>query len=114
MLLFAPAGDTSSARELQKFALEAFPSFVTRLTGATMHPYIAQDPLTPAVILFTDKAETPAVFAALSVNLRKYKYRFVDVRSDDVALMQQFNVKKARMLALHACLTITFAAPSDI
>ena len=92
----ATPGDAGSAKELQKFALEAFPSFVTRASGAALHTFIGQDPLSPAVILFTDRDETPPVFAALSVNLRKYRYRFVDVRADDAQLMQQLNVKKAR------------------
>ena len=71
--MHAKSGDAGSARELQRFALGAFPSFVTRVSGAGMHAFIGQDPMSPAVILFTDKDETPPVYAALSVNLRKYR-----------------------------------------
>lgn len=87
------AGDLSS-KELQKFVLEAFPSFVTRVTASTMQQFMGADVATPHVFLFTDKEETPAVYAALSVNLRKYRYKFGEVHSSEAALMQQFNVKK--------------------
>ena len=89
----AVAGEMNS-KELQKFALEAFPSFVTRVTDSTMQQFMSPDMGTPRVFLFTDKNETPAVYAALSVNLRKYKYKFADVHKSDGALMQQFGVKK--------------------
>ena len=92
-LLCYAAGDLSS-KELQKFVLEAFPSFVTRVTASTMQQFMGADMATPHVFLFTDKEETPAVYAALSVNLRKYKYKFGEVHSGEAALMQQFNVKK--------------------
>ena len=83
-----------NGRELQKFALEAFPSFVTRVTDSTMQQFMSPDMGTPRVFLFTDKDETPAVYAALSVNLRRYKYKFADVHKSAKALMQQFNIKK--------------------
>ncbi len=93
------AGDIS-VKDLQKFALEAFPSFVTRITAATMQHFLGPDPTVPCVILFTDKDATPPVFAALSVNLRKYKYKFADAHSSDAALMRQFNIKKVGHLLL--------------
>ncbi|CAK0750414.1 hypothetical protein CVIRNUC_001989 [Coccomyxa viridis] len=93
------AGDLSS-KELQKFVLEAFPSFVTRVTASTMQQFMGADMATPHVFLFTDKEETPAVYAALSVNLRKYKYKFGEVHSGEAALMQQFNVKKVPSMAV--------------
>lgn len=74
--------------------LGAFPSFVTRLSASTLQAFLAADPKSPTVILFTDKEETPAVYAALSANLRKYKYRFVDVHRSDATLMKDFNVQK--------------------
>jgi hypothetical protein len=96
--LHACAGSVNS-KELQKFALEAFPSsLVTRLSSVTVQAFMATDPRAPTIILFTDKEETPPVFAALSVNLRKYKYRFADVHSSDTDLMQQFHIQKVRPL----------------
>ena len=41
------AGALDSSKELQKFALEAFPSYVTRLTEATLERFMASDPLRP-------------------------------------------------------------------
>lgn len=41
------AGALHSSKELQKFALEAVPSYVTRLTAATLEPFMASDPLRP-------------------------------------------------------------------
>ena len=41
------AGELNSSKELQKFALEAFPSYVTRLTAATLERFMASDPLRP-------------------------------------------------------------------
>ena len=96
MILVRGAGEING-RELQKFALEAFPSFVTRVTDSTMQQFMSPDMGTPRVFLFTDKDETPAVYAALSVNLRRYKYKFADVHKSDKALMQQFNVQKVRL-----------------
>ena len=53
------AGELGSPKELQRFALEAFPSLVTRISAATLHTFVAADALAPAVLLFTDKDETP-------------------------------------------------------
>ncbi len=96
-LHFASPGEMKS-RDLQKFAMEAFPSFVTRISAATMQTFLGPDPTVPCVILFTDKETTPPVFAALSVNLRKYRYKFADAHSSDTALMSQFNIKKVSLL----------------
>lgn len=114
-LTCAAAGEING-RELQKFALEAFPSFVTRVTDSTMQQFMSPDMGTPRVFLFTDKDETPAVYAALSVNLRRYKYKFADVHKSDAALMQQFNVKKVgrTRLGLHTPVPRMEANPSDI
>ena len=58
-------------------------------------------------------ASLPAgVFAALSVNLRKYRYRFADVHSSDAQLMQQFSVKKARARAPSPATQSRHAAPA--
>jgi len=46
------------------------------------------------VFLVTDKDATPGVFAALSVNLRKYKYVFADVHSSDAEAVARLGVKK--------------------
>lgn len=97
---FVSTGEIN-VKDLQKFALEAFPSFVTRITAATMQPFLGPDPTIPCVILFTDKDATPPVFAALSVNLRKYRYKFADAHSSDAALMSQFNIKKVSLKFLH-------------
>ena len=99
----ACAAGEVNGRELQKFALEAFPSFVTRVTDGSMQQFMSPDMGTPRVFLFTDKDETPAVYAALSVNLRRYKYKFADVHSSEAALMQQFNVKKVGRPSLQTC-----------
>ncbi|BDA46353.1 probable protein disulfide-isomerase DDB_G0275025 [Coccomyxa sp. Obi] len=88
------------SRDLQKFAMEAFPSFVTRISAATMQTFLGPDPTVPCVILFTDKDTTPPVFAALSVNLRKYRYKFADAHSSDTALMSQFNIKKVPTMVI--------------
>ena len=57
------AGELGSPKELQRFALEAFPSLVTRISAATLHAFVATDALAPAVLLFTDKDETPGSLA---------------------------------------------------
>lgn len=92
-MFWCAAGEVNG-KELQKFVLEAFPSYVTRVSAGTMQQFMGGDIATPRVFLFTDKDETPAVYAALSVNLRKYKYKFADVHSSDSALMKQFNIKR--------------------
>ena len=102
IVLMCAAGEMNG-RELQKFSLEAFPSFVTRVTDSAMQQFMSPDMGTPRVFLFTDKDETPAVYAALSVNLRRYKYKFADVHSSEAALMQQFNVKKVGRTSLQTC-----------
>lgn len=101
-LHFASPGEMKS-KDMQKFAMEAFPSFVTRISAATMQTFLGPDPSVPCVILFTDKESTPPVFAALSVNLRKYRYKFADAHSSDTALMSQFNIKKVSL----------FGSPTD-
>ncbi len=98
------------SRDLQKFAMEAFPSFVTRISAATMQTFLGLDPTVPCVILFTDKDTTPPVFAALSVNLRKYRYKFADAHSSDTALMSQFNIKKVSYLTASST-TIVVSLP---
>lgn len=92
------AAGEMNGKALQKFVLEAFPSFVTRVTSGTMQQFMGPDIGSPHVFLFTDKEETPTVYAALSVNLRKYKYKFADVHSSDAELMKQFNIKKVSTL----------------
>lgn len=52
----------------------------------------------PKILLFTDKAETPALFAALAVNLRNRSLLFGDVHSSQAEAMQQFSVSKVNML----------------
>ena len=92
------AAGEMNGKALQKFVLEAFPSFVTRVTSGTMQQFMGPDIGSPRVFLFTDKEETPTVYAALSVNLRKYKYKFADVHSSDGELMKQFSIKKVSTL----------------
>ena len=53
------SGDVGSPKDLQRFALEAFPSMVTRINAASLHTFVSVDALAPAVLLFTDKDETP-------------------------------------------------------
>ena len=48
------------------------------------------------VFLATDKDATPGVFAALSVNLRKYRYVFADIHAGDTAALQRLSITKAR------------------
>ena len=48
------------------------------------------------VFLITDKDATPGVFAALSVNLRKYRFVFADVHSSDAEALQRLGVKKVK------------------
>ena len=48
------------------------------------------------VFLITDKDATPGVFAALSVNLRKYRYVFADIHAGDTAALQRLSITKAR------------------
>ena len=47
MLYPGRAGALDSSKDMQKFALEAFPSYVTRLTAATLERFMASDPLRP-------------------------------------------------------------------
>ncbi|KAK9845433.1 hypothetical protein WJX81_006361 [Elliptochloris bilobata] len=94
------SGPLDSSKELQKFALEAFPSYVTRLTAATLEPFMASAPLRPKVFLITDKDATPGVFAALSVNLRKYRYVFADIHSSDQEALQRLSIKKAPAMVM--------------
>ena len=49
------------------------------------------------VFLCTDKDATPGVFAALSVNLRKYRYVFADIHAGDKAALQRLSITKARI-----------------
>lgn len=49
------------------------------------------------VFLITDKEATPGVFAALSVNLRKYRYVFADIHAGDKAALQRLSITKARI-----------------
>ena len=58
--------------------------------------------LAAALRLLLRACRPSGVYAALSVNLRKYRYRFADVHSSDAQLMQQFSVKKARPI-LYQC-----------
>ena len=60
------------------------------------------------VFLVTDKDATPGVFAALSVNLRKYKYVFADIHSSDAEAVARLGVKKVRdrLLALNTYPTL--------
>lgn len=46
------------------------------------------------MFLVTDKDATPGVFAALSANLRKYKYVFADIHSSDAQAVKRLNVDK--------------------
>ena len=62
------AGELGSPKELQRFALEAFPSLVTRVDAASLHAFVATDALAPAVFLFTDKDETPGQRPAPCLN----------------------------------------------
>ncbi len=101
------AAGEMNGRELQKFVLEAFPSYVTRVTESTMQQFMGPDMGSPRVFLFTEKDETPAMYAALSVNLRKYNYKFADVHKSEGPLMKQFNIKKVRCCSLYACLPQT-------
>ena len=56
----------------------------------------------PKVLLFTDKEETPPLFAALSVNFRHRQLLFADVHSGEQAVMEQFGVAKVNMISLLA------------
>lgn len=42
-------GALNETRELQRFALEAFPSYVTRLDAASLEPFIAAELQRPKV-----------------------------------------------------------------
>ena len=67
-------GSTSAA--LSCMCMKAFPGSCTQ------------------VFLITDKDATPGVFAALSVNLRKYRYVFADIHAGDTAAMQRLSITK--------------------
>ncbi len=51
-------------------------------------------PVRRKVFLVTDKDATPGVFAALSANLRKYKYVFADIHSSDAQAVKRLGVDK--------------------
>lgn len=111
-LLLVPFGDSAdsdewqkytgspTAKELQKFITSSFPSRVPRLDAASIQAFLAIQPQVPKILLFTDKAETPALFAALAVNLRNRSLLFGDVHSSQAEAMQQFSVSKVPAMRL--------------
>ena len=63
------------------------------------------------VFLITDKDATPGVFAALSVNLRKYRYVFADIHASDKAALQRLSITKARRRRTGARFTRAYLGP---
>ncbi|KAK9807192.1 hypothetical protein WJX73_006186 [Symbiochloris irregularis] len=83
-----------NAKELQSFALTAFPASVPRVDEASLQPFLGLEPKVPKVLLFTDKEATPRLFAALAANMRNRSMLFADVHTSQTAVMEKFGVKK--------------------
>ena len=88
------------AKALQQFALSAFPSNVLRLTSATFQQALGMQPHRPKMVLVTDKAMTPPVFAALAANFVPRGMDFFDVHASEAEVLQQFGVAKPPALVL--------------
>ena len=77
-----------------------FPSNVLRLTAATFQQALGMQPHRPKMVLVTDKATTPPVFAALAANFIPMGMDFFDVHASEAEVVQQFGVAKPPALVL--------------
>lgn len=90
------AGELES-KDLAKWAMELFPDkHVTAVDEETHQQWAMTDVSRPKVLLFTDKAEPPALYRALSTNLQKLNMDFGMASGASEEFKKRFNAVRVR------------------